>query len=407
MRRHVVLMGVLLCLVLSVGGCKKKSEAPAQGELEQQLGVAGWKENFQVTVPEIGKVTVAIDLKPDVLLTEKPYVMKISYLENTEALKKSILTRLYKYETVFYWDEEHWTKEYLEEKIIETEKGWASIENVELLEKYRALYPNAPENPVQAEAYTVNEYLIRQESEDRVLCFGEDPVLECFYIQLRTLGEYKKMIPERLSNEQIVGIGMYPDYENSQSGVTNYCKYSLEEAKEIANLFFSAFGINSVEKLRVRNLIWTIKNPQTEAIEEVVGGYMMAYEPWKDEEYQPGYLPMEIYISDCGVFKVDFYEPFAVTSYTQNVPLLPFEQIKECVRKELKNPQSVLWERFREVHANQIGEETRFDISYLSLQVAYCSGEKNETSLLPGWQLDYIGVFNAIDGGLIWEDEES
>lgn len=214
----------------------------------------------------------------------------------------------------------------------------------------------------------------------------------------------------------------------------NLCKFSMEEAQELADQMAAKLGFENQVCTAAENVQWTGAEAIGEAaytnFEEALYGYCFTYgtgvdgvafrecklkqtedvdsffsldyaigseEDWADIDYEFDMLRMEV--NDMGVASIRIINPVSVTKITSEVELLPLDTIKKIMKNEAQE-NSREYEYFStNVMAN------RMELVYYKVE------DKNESgvgSYIPVWCLIPAGTYfhpilvNAIDGSIIY-----
>lgn len=443
MSRKTLFAGLLAATMLFTAGCSKKVEkipGNEQKETEETVenfedimiqfrGAEEWKEAFSINNKD-GEKDVEIDAKIQLLDRKSLPVIEGSIMDFDEKFKEKAAHYLFGDEDIYLADAAHMAREDLKACISELEKN---------IEFYVRADEPAWENQHEKAKETLKtwqEYLKNATDSYTVTAddFKEDHYMAnkdgiWYRLDFKTTGEgdfpgdnyYAKICYEAKELKDVAPKSIpacdYVDTEVvSNLSIENSCRYSLEEAREMAAGLIKEMGLMDMNITKEYSLEWSGWNYDGEhsstGVGKEVNGYKFAVSFMQDgevlykDELHTGKFGGEIIISDAGIVSATFLHPLVIEKISENVKLLSISQIKEGIRQEFKNHPSN-YESFE--------EDPDCPLKYKKLEICYLpvSSEKEpeKVCFLPVWKLvhnkwmNYDIYINAIDGSVIAEKD--
>lgn len=399
-KKKVVSLLLLGCLAMNLVACSGENKTDvdynmdsSEGIAAEQSGVTGailaqflneekWTESFTVTDGEGQEVNIQIDSEVNIPKTDHMSVVEVKVPDIEE-------------EDFSYMEE----MAYPVEKIIETDK--------ELQEK-------APEGT------KVDQQLLY------IMISPKDPT---------------EAMPESLNKEE----NLVYQRAISTGTAKNLCKYSQEEAEELARGFLAEAGYPDYDPIDISGMAWVEESlacsgTATVADEQAVDGYIITfglademgniladdkgltlygdyYSLRTGKKYAIRSV-IEVYVVDEGILEANFYNPVRVVKTTPVTGFLSFESIQNIVRKAFQ-------ENFEEVYIKNEKFEGQEDLILNSIELTYFRVQDKEKeeyySYIPVWRIcrqAKLGneimeetvynpvMINAIDGTIINLREE-
>ena len=399
-KKKVVSLLLLGCLAMNLVACSGGDKTDVDYNLDSSEGTAAaqssvtgatlaqflneekWTESFTVTDGEGQEVNIQIDSEVNIPKTDHMSVVEVKVPDIEE-------------EDFSYMEE----MAYPVEKIIETDK--------ELQER-------APEGT------KVDQQILY------IMISPKDPT---------------EAMPESLNKED----NLVYQRAIATGTAKNLCKYSQEEAEELARDFLVEAGYPDYEPIDISGMAWVEESlawsgTATVADEQAVDGYIFTfglademgniladdkgltlygdyYSLRTGKKYAIRSV-IEVYVVDEGIMGANFYNPVRVVKTTPVTGFLSFESIQNIVRKAFQ-------ENFEEVYIKNEKFEGQEDLILNSIELTYFRVQDKEKegyySYIPVWRIcrqAKLGneimeetvynpvLINAIDGTIINLREE-
>lgn len=415
--KRIIFVAGVVAMVLGLTGCNDKkviynkdTEAATNSDAENYeagttlkyklgIGDTSWKE-----VIETEDGTVDLKVKIIVPEVEDMYTLVASkkYLTNDD--KKRIMESIVDADSIIQSREKYVTKEDIEESIQATQNDLAESELDEIgamyLEKYIEYKQEQYEGAISEADFTedAGDYSgnVYEGTKD-----GETYYFDFFVDERRNRSAFS--IERKMDGDYIETI-------MTDSGEENKCKYTEDEAKEMALSLCEKLGLPDMQVASVNALELNNDNKVTEGYQlylvrdiegvSAVGQYVF-YDD-SGEEYSYNDLPYSREVVSIGIDSKGLLFLRSTGLLTDGelknpVHLLGMEQIKEVVRQNL---------------SNQLDGWYRLELKYLRIK----DGDKEDSfCFLPTWvymydsyvgnDFDYMSIdalyINAIDGTVI------
>lgn len=414
----------------------------AVSSLSQFAEAEKWKEEWEIDTENNGKITLKVAADISVPDADTMSVVDVKAVEINADYKKQLLAGFFENGEIYYHDLEHKTKEELETELAGAEDYLNMLEsesdmNVvftksaeelkEEIQEIQFYLKIASDNYTPAEEFdSCNEYLGYLNDIPYLVEFGGGDG----WTDIIIMPQDDYYGPEVLKEKEAISHYIADTTEADK----NLCKFSMEEAQELADQMAAKLGFENQVCTAAENVQWTGAEAIGEAaytnFEEALYGYCFTYgtgvdgvafrecklkqtedvdsffsldyaigseEDWADIDYEFDMLRMEV--NDMGVASIRIINPVSVTKITSEVELLPLDTIKKIMKNEAQE-NSREYEYFStNVMAN------RMELVYYKVE------DKNESgvgSYIPVWCLIPAGTYfhpilvNAIDGSIIY-----
>ena len=439
MKRKQVYAFILAAALVLTAGCSKKAEEIPQNTKETTEGTAvdskdvtaifqgveDWKEEFTIKSGEKEK-TVKIEAPVSVADSKNIVVIEGHVIEFDEPFKEKMANILFGNTGIYPADDEHKTKEDLKERIENLEQRVNALAGAEdretvkesekqsdILKKCRSYLPDAKERYTETAAgFEDSHYVAKRDGIWYKLDFqnpGEENYFwngydGAFSFEPR---ELKDAVPDSVLACDYAEINPLPITAWEKDN--NQCKYSLEEAREIASAFLKEAGLANAGITEEENAIeWSGWNRLDEGASRGTGseinGWQFQVRFFNDGEILNGgeSIGGKIIVSDAGIVSADFNNPIVIEKISEKPKLLSLSQIKEGIRQELKTHSGSYFQE-EEYGADSI----KFEQLKLCLLPERSEKEPGKISFLPIWKLagaqwtGYNIYINAIDGSVV------
>lgn len=445
-RLVIFLAAILLC------GCQNKkvdydldkdeAENETVNNITQFAKAEEWTDEWEIDTENNGKITLKITADIRVPDAESMSVVDVKTVSINADYKKQLLSGFFEDGEIYYHDLEHKTKEELDAELagaqtlldmMESESDpnvvfTKSVDEVkEEIQEIQYYLKTASDNYTPAEDFdNCNEYLGYLNDIPYIVGFGggDDWTDIIIMPQIAYYG------PENLKEKDTFS------HYNSDTTETdkNTCKFSMEEAQELADQMAAKLGFENQVCTAAENVSWfgaeTIGEDAYMNLEDTLYGYCFTYgtgvdgvafrecklkqaedsnssfsldyiigseDDWADIDYEFDMLRIEV--NDMGVASIRIINPVSVTKITNEVELLPLDTIKKIMKNEAQ-------ENAREY------EYFSTNVFVNKMELVYYKVEDKEESgvgsYIPVWCLIPAGTYfhpilvNAIDGSIIY-----
>lgn len=429
---------IFAATLLLTAGCSKKAEE-IQTNIKETTeetavdsrditaifqGAKDWEEEFTIKSGEKEK-TVKIEAPISVADSKNIVVIEGHVIEFDEPFKEKMAHVLFGNTDIYPADDEHKTREDLKERIENLEQrvnvlaGAADGETVkefekqsDLLKKCKSYLPDAKERYTEtATDFEDSHYVAKRDGIWYKLDFqnpGEENYFWNGYDGKFGFEpkELKDTAPESISACDYAEINPVPIPTGTEDN--NHCKYSLEEAREIASAFLKETGLTNASITEESAIEWSgwIKENEhaSNGTGSEINGWKFQVRFFYDGEILNGgeSIGGEINVSDAGIVSADFNNPLVIEKISENPKLLSLSQIKEGIRQELKTHSGSYFQE-EEYGADSI----KFEQLKLCLLPVRSEKEPGKICFLPVWKLagaqwtSYNIYINAIDGSVV------
>ena len=383
-RKIKIMTGLFLCLTIGLlSGCKKDTvdyriddEETAGGDnaslLAQFADAKEWKDDWEGTTEEGGSVNIHVDTEIKVPQVDSMSVMELTTQKADAAYKEKIIKAVFGDTDVYYYDDVHLPKELLQKAIDEwkeTKEIYQEIdmdttEMDEMITLCEEALKTASDEYTLATDYEADVYLGYRNGIAYVLTFysySTEKGEEILNISLEPQ-DYNEVGPEGMDVGAMSGEFYITTGEEPEKTYENPCELTEQEATKMAESFLGNIGITGMVHQDTSALMWlsedfAYSDESGQEGEEVTDGYYVTFALGVDEvtfsdfgelyEYSNyhsygdgnswflGTPTATVCVTDDGVVSAYVYPVVEITKITQDVKLLPLENIQNIMRSEL------------------------------------------------------------------------
>lgn len=448
MKRKVLACGLILVLTAGMtAGCgKKEVDYSIDKKSSEQSSVSGdnsltefkdaekWSDEWTI-VDENGRSrTLVVDAEVIVPDVDNMSVVEVKRAQMDAGFRERFLQSFFEKGDIYYYDEAHWPKNEIYKRIAELEEEseqWDDETNAQIeeaIEDLAGFLPEASEDYTAAEDFTSCNTFAGYRGD--VLCvvhfWGQETVADTG----DTIGnfisagaaEQEESAPKSLAEYDEVGYCGVTEGSQSDESL-NECKYTKEDARNIADSYLKAIGISNGILIEEGQSEWIGRKYNGDgsvADEKSVNyGYSFSYgigidgmaflqylhyarvdTEW-DDEAKPGDFfdgeSITIRVTDEGVDEVLWKDPVEIRNISDSVELLPLDTIKNIFANEAVE------------HAERY--DFRNNMAFNRLELNYIAIKDNSDegvfAYVPVWRLErsdnaYPILVNAVDGSVLY-----
>lgn len=414
----------------------ERDDVDVEQNLAETKVVEHWTDEWKFNSPVYADDRVTVDtmeIDADVVMLDidRFPIIEAEKLEDDALFRKKFINTFFGGAEIREYELEKYTKDEIKEIIAELEEA-AKSANQEALEEYEKfirdyeeLLETAPDEAVAAEDYmSSNTY--SGELADDLACtvsFNEDeegfwiyagPNLSSDIFSPKSIREY--------DNREQIGI------KENDEGMINECRYTMVEAKRMADAFLIQIGLCSQICIEVIEPVWCGKNLNEQGdvaeYETVPYGYQFIYSTGVDGvamnrttdisveddnpyDWQDTGDRTEIIVTDEGVIQVQIMSPIMVHQVSYAEELIPLEKIKEIMKKEaLENTERYMFvdkDNFSTPRSDDMG------LYYVKVNDAQQAGVFSFRPLwcLSYWCVDHPIFVDAVTGEVTYPLDET
>lgn len=460
-KRKRKIAGVVIVCCLGTGlfsGCTERTkdydleEAYGEGEskegassgLLQFQGAENWQETVMTALQDGQTLTIVIDTEVTVPEAEGMAVIEVEEPQLDAAYKELVISAVFGDLPVYYKDEEHWTRQELEEVIagyekLQEEGAGSYAEQIAECREQIAAYGRqaeaAPEEDVLASDYESDQYLAYRNGIPYCVNFISETVWEGTF-GMKSINLFpadQSLVCSKQFRERLLYDDDVMKLECAEAaGGANLCVYTEDEAQKLAAQLLAELGFPLLTCTETEPLVEVLYPHGSEADREISSDYY-GYEfrfvlgelygeadsfIYKDfgemllngetDYFYSTDMSVTAYVTDEGVCLLEIQNPVGIVSVTADVKLISLKNIKDILRNAfVEEPDSFGF---------STAEETTLSFNAMELiHLRIRDGEKeNYYSYVPVWRLSYRysdnngeirirnPVFiNAIDGSVI------
>lgn len=443
-------------------GTEKESQ-DVSNKLTQFADEGQWVDEWDISTEDGDFFSLGVDAEIIVPDADTMSVLEVEEIPIDADFKQRLVQTFFGGSQVYYHDPEYLLKEELQQMIEELEPQVAEYEELvehfrnraeeegdpevyqssiescqELLDGYRSklnyyneLLASAPDHYVEAEDYdSCNEFLSYLNEVPYIVTIknrnSTDDYIDGTVEVTVEPADMDELAPEEIRERKdyMSFTSMEMEPENNQ------CKYTMEEARAMAERFIEQIGLSHQICTISEQMIW--KGLADSEHEEIIvtNGYVFNFYTGVEEKvpligfgnsYKYPMADMQdtadesddrytmddqviVQVFDEGVMRVVISDPISVTEVTSGVKLLPLSSVQSVMEQELKE------------HSERYILDERSVNNVMELNYLRVTNENKEHtySYLPVWMLchrdstgvNYHPVFiNAIDGSVIYLED--
>lgn len=401
-RKICAIFCVAIMTVSMMTACGKKEVKPMENSdnNEQQYTDwenAKWEENFDIKTPSGKEVNVDINITPCRWENNRDVpsrtaikgdvsckILTFEKIEMTAEIKEKIVKYFFGDTEVYHYEDDKVTKAVLTKRInlIENSLEYGEIPNRDRIANCKSLMSKAPTELMPITDYSGNMYLGYVDDIPFVIDFSLRRKSQNRLISTIIIQEAKELI-----DEENDFLKEFPK------------KFSEEEARQILGGLEEVIGTN-YEKYFDEAYDYTLIAQEGNKC----AGVILGMRPIIDIAENCDTINTPGDQTDCQIIaytvggRYVYYsseDVSRIVSLQENVRILDFESLIECVRYEMQNNPEIA-----EVFSKN-EQSGKILIKDFTLENAIVPGKGNERASVPVWNVGNILYFNAIDGSYI------